>query len=192
MKRRWFVVASVVLIPLLMSPKAKADGARVRWDIINLAPPNINAGGSASATGAGTYKITLTGSGTFGLGDDEGDVTGGGTWMTYSGATITGAGTYIVTGLIKFVEAPGTLVGLPLVDHIGSLATTHAGLAYLRIAYNDGSKGVLTVSCTLLGTPPQVYEGITASKDYVLYSNHPAGVDGSNLFHITPSTEDQQ
>jgi hypothetical protein len=129
MNRRW-VFASIVLLPLLTNSKAKADGATVRWDIINIAFPDITAGGSASATAAGTYKITLTGTGTFSMGeDDDSRVTGGGTWTTYSGATVTGTGSYIVTKLIKFVEAPGTLLVTPLIDHVGNLANTHAGLA---------------------------------------------------------------
>jgi hypothetical protein len=172
----------------MTSSKANADGGTVRWDIIHIAFPNITAGGSASATAADSYKITLTGSGTFQLGD-EGDVTGGGTWTIYSGGTITGSGTYVVTGLIRFDVAPGTLAGTPLIDHIGNIANTHAGLAFLRIKYSDGSRGVLALSCTLPGTPPLVFEGITASKGYVYYANHPAGVDGSTLFHITPSED---
>jgi hypothetical protein len=114
----------------MTSSKANADGGTVRWDIIHIAFPNITAGGSASATAADSYKITLTGSGIFQLGD-EGDVTGGGTWTTYSGSTITGSGTYVVTGLIRFDVAPGTLAGTPLIDHIGNIANTHAGLAIL-------------------------------------------------------------
>jgi hypothetical protein len=187
MKRRWFL-ASVFLLPLLISSKVKADGVTVRWDIIHIAFPNVTAGGSASATSADSYKITLTGSGTFRLGD-EGEVTGGGTWTTYSGPAITGSGTYVVTGLIKFDLAPGSLVGTPIIDHIGNIENTHAGLAFLRIRYSDGSRGVLSVSCNLPGAPPSIAEQITASKGFVHYSNHPPGVGGSTLFHITPSED---
>ena len=41
------------------------------------------------------------------------------------------------------------------------------GLAVLRIEYDDGSHGILMVSCHGTGTPNSVFEGITASKDFV-------------------------
>jgi hypothetical protein len=46
-----------------------------------------------------------------------------------------------------------------------------SGLAVLRIEYNDGSHGILVVSCHGAGTPDSVFEGITASKDHVDFWN---------------------
>src|SRR5258708_3372070 len=52
-------------------------------------------------------KITITGSGTFAVGDPE-QVSGGGTWATFdSSGTKTASGNFQVTGLAKFDLAPG-------------------------------------------------------------------------------------
>src|SRR5439155_24466713 len=70
-----------------------------------------SAGGVASAFANDNSKITLTGTGTFrsNPGNPQ-DVTGGGSWTTYaSGGSVTGSGTYQVTGLVSYVLAPGTL-----------------------------------------------------------------------------------
>ena len=195
MKRRLFL-AIVILLPLLTVSKAKGDDVTVRWDLIHLTfpsgIPNVAAGGIDSASAQDSSKITLTGSGTFKLGD-EGEVTGGGTWNTHSpSGTPTGSGTYVVTRLIKFDLAPGSLPPV-IVDHIGNIANTHSGLAFFRIRYSDGSGGVLVVSCNTTGVPASVFEGITVSKGYVDYWNHEnavPGVDaGRTLFHITGSED---
>ena len=146
----------------------------VRWDIINLVPgPAANAGGvaSAKATNAGgteTSTITMTGAGTFEVPeeDEEGnDVTGGGMWMITTGA-VGSSGTYKVTGVVSWTEAPGTIA---IGDGIGNPADRRAGLAVLRIEYSDGDLGTLVVSCALAGTPPTVFEGITATKGFTGY-----------------------
>ena len=165
-------VAVVLIMLMLAVGSVQATAEHVRWDIIQFTsvhPRTFAAGGTASALAQDGSMITLTGSGTFTPGED-GEVTGGGTWATQSpsGATI-GSGTYQVTGLIKFDVAPGGVPSPPFVDLIGPAANAHAGLAFLRIRYSDGSRGVLTVSCTFVGTPPNVFEGITASKDFVDY-----------------------
>jgi hypothetical protein len=58
-----------------------------------------------------------------------------------------------------------------------------------EIAYSDGSKGTLTVSCHLVGTPDSVYEGITATKSFVDYTNPeappaPPGDANRTLFQV--------
>ena len=102
--------------------------------------------------------ITFKGSGTFEPGDPD-QVTGGGSWSLSTGEN----GTYQVTSLAKFNPAPGAVPAAPAI---------RAGLAFLRIAYSDGSQGMLVVSCHLPGTPDAVAEGIIASKGFVLYWNH--------------------
>ena len=176
--------------------RTSASEQKFRWDIIsiNFATGTVSAGGPASSKANDDSKITLTGSGTFGP-NGENDVTGGGTWKTFSSTgALTGSGTYRVTGLVRFDLAPGTLVGSGLTDGIGKLADTRAGLVFLRIAYNDGSRGVLAVSCNLTGTPAAVFEGVTASKGFVDFWNRvrPApGVDASRtLFHALSEEED--
>jgi hypothetical protein len=194
MNRR--LLLAMAIVPLLTVSKAKGDGVTVQWDILHIANfsgPVLDPGGSASASAEDLSKITLTGSGTFQLVED-GDVTGGGTWHTFDpGGASTGMGTYKVTGLIKFDVAPGSLP-TTAVDHIGNAANSHSGLAFLRIRYNDGSRGVLAVSCHLpVGTPLTLFEGITASKGYVDYWNHAEsapGVDGNRTsFHFIASAD---
>jgi hypothetical protein len=192
-----------------------ADGGQqFRWDLIHISSfsPNIIevfAGGHDSARAndcvpAGSSncsKITLTGNGTFEVGDLE-NVTGGGTWETFNntGAS-TGSGTYKVDRLIRFDVAPGTQTST-VIDHIGdgTLTDNRAGLAFLGIEYSDGSSGILVVSCHLNGgpgpaSPPTIFEGITASKSFVDYWNREApvgGIDGNRtLFHILPEGDNQ-
>jgi hypothetical protein len=158
----------------------------------------------ASASAQNKSMITVTGSGTFKVGDSD-DVTGGGTWKIVAPPpdSTTTRGSYRVTGLVRFDLAPGAQTSNAK-DHIGdgTLADNRGGLAILRIAYSDGSKGILVVSCDLPGNPPpgpagspdSIFEGITASKGFVDYWNRAApvpGMDGNRtLFHVLPTSED--
>ena len=168
-------------------PVALAQAAHIRWDIAALSPPPVLVpNGEDSALAEDNTKITLTGSGTFvapaGGAGSSGAVTGGGTWKTFDKptmGTLTGEGTYRVTGLVRWDEAPGTLDGAA-VDGIAPQFPTRAGLVVLRIHYSDGDDGVLIFSCALVGSPPGIFEGITASKSYVDYWNR---VPGLTLFH---------
>ena len=121
-------------------------------------------GGFASTLPNDGSRITVTGNGTFDPREPD-DVTGGGSWITYApnGTTITGNGTYRVQQLVRFDVARG----------FQTLTGQRGGLLFVRIAYSDGSKGVLVVSCHLNGgpdfvsrpaSPASVFEGITASK----------------------------
>jgi hypothetical protein len=165
---------------------------KYRWDIIsvNFATSTASAGGIASSSDNDGSKITLTGSGTFGP-NGENDVTGGGTWVK-SGKS-TGSGTYKVTGLVRFELAPGTF---PLNhDLVGNKADARAGLAFLRIRYSDGSRGVLAVSCHIAGTPDAVFEGVTASKGFVDFWSReappaPPGNANRTAFHVLNEEED--
>lgn len=142
----WLVGFAVVLFSLLLANgRVHAnDETTFKWVI----------GSTASALAADGSMITLTGSGAFHPDDPE-DVTGGGTWTISTG----GSGTYTVTGLVRFNLAAGSV----------SDPSIHAGLAFLRIAYSDGSRGILAVSCMLPGTPANVAEGAAASKGFVDY-----------------------
>ncbi len=165
---------------------------RFRWDIISVdfATGTLSAGGTASADANDGSKITLTGSGTFGVGAN--DVTGGGTWETFDAAgTSTGNGMYQVKELVRFDVAPGT-PPLPH-DNIGPLANARAGLLVLRISYSDGSGGVLVVSCHLMGTPKTVVEGVTISKGFAGFLQEPAVplVNANRTsFHLLSDGED--
>jgi hypothetical protein len=197
---------AILFLPLLVVGNAYGE-TRYRWDIIRLAiagmTPTINAGGTGSALAEDGSMITVTGSGTFTVGDD--DVTGGGTWKTTApgGSMVTGMGNYRVTRLIRFAVASGHQVNT-FHDNIGdgTLADNRAGLAVFLVAYDDGSKGILVVSCHLGGNPPpqgpdaapaSIFEGISASKGFVDYWNRVAPVGSPStsnanrtLFHILP------
>src|SRR6266508_1584710 len=179
--RRARIAMAAVLVgaaSLLWTVQATAGAGDplMRWDIVSVdfATGTVSAGGVASARANDDSKITLKGSGTFqsNPGNPQA-VTGGGTWETFSslGAS-TGSGTYVVTRFVTFAVAAGT----PPVpnDTIGTLANARAGLLIVRIAYSDGSRGTLTVSCHLVGTPDSVFEGITATKGFVDYWNREA------------------
>jgi hypothetical protein len=218
-QRTWFGGLGVLLLVpavliLLAFTQARAndaeESASFRWDIVHLDFTNleVTAGGHASARAndcvppgsASCSKITVTGSGTFRVGHPK-DVTGGGTWETFDnkGAS-NGNGTFEATKLVRFNVAPGNqTIGVDDDIGDGTLTDNRAGLAFLKIAYSDGSNGILVVSCHLNGgpnfttnpaAPATVFEGITASKDFVDYWNREApvaGVDADRtLFHILP------
>ena len=170
----------------------EGTGTKVRWDIIVASSPDTVAGGTAAALARNGFQITMTGSGTFGP-EGSADVTGGGNWTTFDpkGAT-TGTGTYEVTRVVQSSAVLISSVAPSGIDFIGNPADARGGVAVLRIAYSDGTQGVLTVSCRRgAGTAqPAVFEGITATKDVVGYVNQ--GTDGPlgfTLFHVLPPGE---
>jgi hypothetical protein len=167
---------------------APGGAQHVRWDIISttgVPPTPINPGGHASATAPDGDTIRLTGSGRFvapANGGGSSAATGGGTWTTTSG----GSGTYTATALVSWQFANfQTEVGF--IDNIGE-GTKANGVAVLKIAFSDGSTGVLTVGCHGPGAPPGIFEGIATTKGFKTYYNVPApvgGVDaGRTLFHV--------
>ena len=197
------LITALALVLLASSTiSASADSAaHVRWDIVSLnfaaVPPPVSAGGVASALADDGAKITLTGNGTFvapaGGSGRSSAATGGGTWETRDKFNnVTGSGTYKVTGLVRWDQAPGTPPPLP--DLIDDPAERSAGLVVLTVKYSDGERGVLVVSCHLVGTPDTVFEGVNASKGFVHYYDNVApvaGVDANRtLFHVSPEDGD--
>lgn len=178
-----------VLMLLTTFASAAPGGAQhVRWDLISttgIPPTPINPGGHASATAPDGDTITLTGSGHFvapASGGGSSAASGGGTWMTTSG----GSGTYRVTALASWQFANfQTEVGF--IDNIDG-GTKANGVSVLKIAFSDGSTGVLTVGCHGPGAPPGIFEGIATTKGFKTYYNVPApvgGVDaGRTLYHV--------
>jgi hypothetical protein len=218
--RRWFRISLRLLaLPLIFAlAGANGDGddkaTKYRWDIVKVTsfnPITLFEGGFASALANDGSRITVTGNGTFEPREPD-EVTGGGTWTTFApdGTTVTGNGTYRVQELIRFDLAPGVNTA-GIIDNIpgakSDLSDHRAGLLFVRIAYSDGSKGVLVVSCHLNGgpdlvarppAPASIFEGITASKGYTDYWNRlppinaPVRVDGNRtLFHILSQDEKQ-
>ena len=192
------------------------EEADVRWNIISLdtstTPPTFNPGGVAFAsaiTGSAPSgrKIKFTGSGTFeapGGGDAKSDlwagddVTGGGTWETFTGCPSaclsTGSGTYNVTELVSF-EFAGSQTGV-FIDNTGNTNERANGTAVLRIRYSDGSRGTLGVGCHGPGAPAGIEEGIIATKGFVTYWTGEvpaAGVDANRtLFHVRQEDDDDK
>jgi hypothetical protein len=186
-------LAGLVFLLLSLVTSGASGGSsntKYQWDIINFdfATSTISAGGHASAfathsgDSAHTGKITVTGHGTFrsNSGNPQ-DVTGGGTWQTFDASgNPTGNGNYQVTGFVDFLVAPGSLPPA-VTDLSGNKPDVRSGLAVFKIAYDDGSTGTLIVSCDLpVGSPNDMFEGITATKGYVDYWERDPAVAGVN------------
>ena len=185
------------VIGVLGAPAAAfADGnegeGRVRWDLIQIVNGCVSPGGTSSAKAEGATTIKMTGSGTF---PDVRNrcvrgVTGGGHWTVTSDdpRCLPGDGEYRVTELLSWTPAPGGHFP-PFEDCIpgGTKATVTAGLALLRIGYDDGKSGVLTVDCHLPGSPDCMFEGITATRQYVDFSHW---LGGPTVFHFLQQHED--
>lgn len=193
-------VLGVLGIPTEVFADSGNDGGRrIRWDLIEFSPPNVRAGGNDTASAEDDSTLTLTGSGTFRPGQSR-HVTGGGQWSTTNSVYEPRGGTYRVTELVSWIQAPGTLVGTPLIDHIGNgtKTDTRAGLAVLRITYSpDGLDGILFLSCNLPGSPgspASVDEGINASRGFVnfFHPGMPTSGLASNrtLFHVLGEGEE--
>jgi hypothetical protein len=107
------------------------------------------------------------------LGDPEEVTSQGTTWTTFNPTGgVTGSGTFQVKRLVKFDE------GSPFPP---------SGLAFLRITYSDGSRGILVASCRTAASPPSIAEGISASKGVTNYWN---GFRDGQFFQLVPDAED--
>lgn len=174
---RRFLAAAIFLFPLVFISTAMGQEENAfQWVVASNTPPQ-------SAMASDGSKILIAGTGTFVVGEAK-EVTGGGTWATFNASGVaTGSGNFRVTDLVKFNLAPGSAQGHP---------AFHAGLAFLRIVYDDRSKGILVVSCNLNffspgTTPPSVPEGFSASKEFVDYWN---GFNGDTIFIAIPGEQD--
>lgn len=194
MRARWVIVSTVtLLLAVVLGANAIAGGGSttVRWDIVSIdfVSGEVTEGGIASALAADSSKITLTGNGTF-VRKEPKEVTGGGTFTVFDPAgNEVESGTYTVTKLLFWKVAPGE--SPPLIDNIGNPDERGAGLVFLKVKYSNGSRGVLVVSCHLVGTPDSVFEGVTASMGFIDYFDSeappaPPGDANRTLFHITP------
>jgi hypothetical protein len=196
---RWFRKSLILLVlPLvfaLTGARGGEGGSKIRWDIQHYPGFVLQPGGEAFADAVDHSNIRFTGSGTFRAdGADGNDVTGGGTWETFSvSGAPTGSGNYRVVNLVSWHVAPGTLPCPPITDAIAPCADARAGLSVLQIQYSDGSLGKLVVSCHLpVGSPDSVYEGITVSRGFVDYliAEDPDLTMNGTIFHVVRGDED--
>ncbi len=151
---------------------------KLRWDMISVqfrapsAPNILSAGGADSAVnndaaGMPKLRITITGSGTFSPWDPT-DVTGGGDYTIRNlKGDVVDSGSYTVTALVSWtLDSPQLPANVNNVTN-GSAEDFRNGLAIFRIAYTDGSKGILVVSCAGPGATENPYEGISVIKGLV-------------------------
>jgi hypothetical protein len=152
MKRMLFVaivVASTVAVgaaPALAS-QATDNHASYTW-VIGAVPP----GSSDTAMAADGSTLALSGSGQLQAGPSH-FANGGGTYTLIRGGQTT-SGSFTVTGIGGFVSyGSAAAQGLP--------ANLFGGQAKLRVSLDNGSSGLLTITCEL-GSPPAGHtEGIT-------------------------------
>jgi hypothetical protein len=185
-----FSAVAFVLIMMAAAPLASAQVEHVRWNIASVPctglggsyPCTLIPGGTATAgatdcvfpgTPAGCTSISLTGSGAFVVpanGGSSSAVSGGGTWQVTAGDGTVTNGTYKVTELVQWqksepLELPDCIpAGCLTTDDIGNLNQATGGVAILRVAYSDGTNGVLTFACSGLPDPLPIAEGVTATK----------------------------
>ena len=151
MKRTFFaavVVASTLTVgaaPALASG-ATDNHASYTW-VIGAVPP----GSSDTAMAADGSTITMGGSGQLEAGPGQ-FANGGGTYTLTRGGQTT-SGSFTVTGIGGFVSyGSAAAQGLP--------ANFFGGQAQLTVSLDNGSSGLLTVTC-VLGSPPAGHtEGI--------------------------------
>jgi hypothetical protein len=186
---QWLLgIATALVLSGVATIAGAADRITVHWTFItpNFTPPiTLNPGGSAQAIASDGSTITIAGSGTFVAPDGEREssraVTGGGSWKIVSTSGTT-AGTFVVTEVVQWGQSTA-FAGFGLVDNVGNINQAFGGLAVLRVAYSDGSEGVLTISCNAPADPPAIFEGMIASKGLVQYWN-PSIFKYFSEFHV--------
>jgi hypothetical protein len=167
-----------MILMLSTAGPVSAQAEHVRWDIASVPcqangayPCTLNPNGTAVATAQDGSTIAMTGSGTFvapASGGSSSAVTGGGTWkVTASDGTVT-SGTFVATELVSWEKSEPLAVPecgtCETTDNIGNIFEAWGGLAVLRVAYSDGTRGVITLACGGLPDPLAVTEGLIASK----------------------------
>ncbi len=143
------VVASTLTVaaaPALAS-RATDNHASYMW-VVGAVPP----GSSDTVMAAEGSTLTMSGSGQMKAGPGH-FANGGGTYTLTRGGQTT-SGSFTVTGISGFVSyGSASAQGLP--------ANLFGGQVKLRVSLDNGSSGLLTVTC-VLGSPPAPHtEGIT-------------------------------
>jgi hypothetical protein len=193
-------LCAIALVSIIGAASAAFGGTlEVRWDIVSIQGGNALPDGVAFAMANDGTLITLTGSGSFVIGGNADSkahaVTGGGTWEVRGLAGQHAAhGTYAVADVVAFEAGPPLPPGAALAvnDLVGDPDEAGSGLLVLRIAYSDGTHGMLVISCRLEGTPDagfqadtaMMFEGVTVTKAFdAFWRNFPIGASNRTLFH---------
>ena len=170
--RNWLPATVLFLLTLAGASIVRGQDTKLRWDMLSVqfgasnmqSPGGRDSAVANDAAGKPRLRITLTGSGTFTQWDPT-DVTGGGDYMIKDmQGNVVDFGSYTVTQLISWVfdsMQPGTN------QITGGAGDGRNGMAIFRIAFSDGSKGVLIVSCHGAGASDDPYEGISVIKGKV-------------------------
>jgi hypothetical protein len=189
-----FMGLFLILMVTAGAPVLSAEAVHVTWNMITVSftpAPHLNPGGSAQAIASDNSIITITGSGTFATSESEREssraVTGGGTWTIVSGSGTT-AGAFVVTELVRW-EQSTPFAGFGITDNVGDINKAFGGLAVLRVAYSDGSQGILTISCQAPADPPAIFEGMIVSKGVIQYWD--PGMTFFSLFHVLGRQRDE-
>jgi hypothetical protein len=194
-------LCAFVLLSVIGAASAAFGQTReVRWALVSIQGDNALPGGVAFAMASDGTLITLTGSGSFVIhrnadGHAHG-VTGGGAWETRGLAGQHAAeGTYAATDVVAFEVGPPVPTGtaLPFNDLVGDPNDARTALLVLRIAYSDGTYGILVVSCRLVGVADagfqtetaMMFEGVTVTKAFdAFWRTFRIGDSNRTLFHI--------
>jgi hypothetical protein len=155
----------------------------LRWDLVDF-PQGVGVPGQCTARDAATGDVvTLTGTGQ--IEPKKENAHGGGTFVhTHANGTPFSHGVYIVTGLISFTPAGGTLAGIGLTDGIGDINRTIGGLIALDIEVRPAGgshlAGVLHVDCDIPGVEFHIEEGV----DVTVGPFHFEKATGFTDFHV--------
>jgi hypothetical protein len=151
MKRIFFAAIVAAAAMTVSAAPALAGQATDNHALYTWVTGAVPAGSSDTAMAADGSTIALSGSGQLQAGPGH-FANGGGTFtLTRGGQTVSGR--FTVTGIGGFVSyGSGAAQGLP--------ANFFGGQAQLRVSLDNGSSGLLTVTC-VLGSPPAGHsEGI--------------------------------
>jgi hypothetical protein len=168
--RRSFVLAFLALGLLLgLSGPAAASTANGNHDSYGWVVGVGGSTGTETAIAPDGSTITMSGQGALNAGPGN-TASGGGTYSLSTG----GSGTWTVTGVQGFVSYGEAIPqGLP---------GAFGGSTKLNISLDNGTSGVLTITC-LLGSPPAgKVEGITVVLGSGGQYTKPVGESGENIF----------
>jgi hypothetical protein len=168
------------------APSGNAFGHTIRFDVVQFVQGTVFTGGTALSRDATTGDtVLLTASGQAKPG--KGDAAGGGTFEhRHSNGVLVARGVWIANSAASWNHVDGTLVGAGLADGIGVIDDTAAGNLVLNVTLMPEAGGspsaVLTVHCTLVGSPPTQQEGVTLDVGSLHFT--PVHEEGFTVFHV--------